>query len=180
MVTINKCMYGDWLFYFIYKETNRFVQRQEFQDVFTNRRTLFFSHHNKQNIIIDTETSYEAWWLPRIHIKNSYETIHKMMQDDNKIFIVSTQKTMTQELFTAIYEAWWHTAYTILAENITGGAGKNIFLAQKSPKAVMIWWYSFLLQCISKGLTIDKTTVFFIRWSMEKLLLCDIQRYAKK
>lgn len=180
MVTIDKCMYDQSAFYFIYKETNRYVQRSEFTDTFASRRILYFSHYNKQIRALDEANTYSDVPLQRVSSANASKIIEEESQKNKKIFILSTQKWASQGLFTALCDAWIHKDTTVLAENISGWYGKSIFLAHRAENVILIGGYSFLLQCLAKRLHLDKTLVFFIRWSMEKLLLCDIKRYANR
>jgi DNA polymerase III epsilon subunit family exonuclease len=163
---------------FVYKETNRYIQRHEFQDIFQDRRVLFFSHHSNQGRVLQESKKSTELALEHISATDTSAMIDDLMQTHDRIYIVSTQKQRSQGLFDKLCADWLHTKYTILAENITGWMGKNIFLAQRAHKTIIIGGYSFYLQALAKRLYVDKVLVFFIKWSMEKLLLRDIQRYG--
>jgi len=180
MVTVDKRKYDSGKYFFMYKETNRYVQWDEFLEVLQWYRTIFFSHYNTQYRLLKEQKKLP--WIQAIRVTPNtiVDHIGSAMQTGNRVFIVSTQKYMSQWLFDMLHAQWIHKEYTILAENITGWSGKNIFLAQQADKSVVIGGYSFLLQCIAKRLYVDKVLVFFIKWAMEKLLLCDMQRYASK
>lgn len=180
MVTVDKRQYDSGKHFFMYKETNRYVQWDEFLEVLQWYRTIFFSHYNTQYRLLQEQK--KSLGIPTIRAtpNSIMDHIRNSMQTENRIFVVSTQKHMSQSLFDMIHAQWLHQEYTILAENITWWAGKNIFLWQQADKTIIIGGYSFLLQCIAKRLYVDKVLVFFIKWAMEKLLLCDMQRYASK
>ncbi len=165
---------------FVYKETNRYIQWTEFQDYFQGYRTLFFSHYNQQFPVLQENQTTETMQLDRCSAKNIVEKTLQTLQNEHTVFILSTQKHMSQSLFQQLYDQWVHKKYAIVAENITGGSGKNIFVAKQQSKVIIIWWFSFFLQCIAKRLHIDKVIVFFIKWTMEKLLLRDVWRYGNQ
>ncbi len=180
MVTVDKRQYDSGKYFFMYKETNRYVQREEFLEVLQWYRTIFFSHYNVQYRLLQEQKKSSGIPTTRATPNTIMDHIYNAMQTGNRVFVVSTQKHMSQSLFDMLHAQWIHKEYTILAENITWGSGKNIFLWQQADKSIIIGGYSFLLQCIAKRLYVDKVLVFFIKWSMEKLLLCDMQRYASK
>jgi DNA polymerase III epsilon subunit-like protein len=180
MVTINRrdhALYGT---SFIYKETNRYIQRHEFLDYVWDTRILFFSlqQDTARPLLSNKKTQKKS--LSRITPTHAIQNMQKILQYSKYTYIISTQKHMSQALFDAFCEQWLHKEISILAENITWWMGKNIFIAQRASQAVMIGWYSFFLQMIAKRLYVDNTLIFFIKWSMESLLLCDIQRYGTK
>lgn len=180
MVTVDKRQYDSGKYFFMYKETNRYVQWDEFLEVLQWYRTIFFSHYNTQYRLLQEQKKSSGMQIIRGTPNTIMDHIRSAMQTGNRVFVVSTQKHMSHSLFDMLHAQWLHKEYTILAENITGWSGKNIFLWQHADKTIIIGGYSFLLQCIAKRLYVDKVLVFFIKWAMEKLLLCDIQRYASK
>lgn len=180
MVTVDKRQYDSGKYFFMYKETNRYVQWDEFLEVLQWYRTIFFSHYNTQYRLLQEQKKSSGMQIIRGTPNTIMDHIRSAMQTGNRVFVVSTQKHMSQSLFDMLHAQWLHKEYAILAENITGWSGKNIFLWQQADKTIIIGGYSFLLQCIAKRLYVDKVLVFFIKWAMEKLLLCDIQRYASK
>lgn len=180
MVTVDKRQYDSWKHFFMYKETNRYVQWDEFLDVLKWYRTIFFSHFNTQYRLLQEQKKSTGIQTIRTTPNTIMDHIRSAMQTNNRVFIVSTQKHMSQSLFDMLHAQWLHKEYVILAENITWWSGKNIFLWQQADKTIIVGGYSFLLQCIAKRLYVDKVLVFFIKWAMEKLLLCDMQRYASK
>jgi len=180
MVTIQRNDHQIYGLSFVYKETNRYIQRTEFEEYFQGYRVLFFSHFNKQFHALEEWNTTQILESERCSEKNIVDKILQLLQKNNTIFILSTQKHISQWLFQQLYDNWIHKTYTIVAENITGWSGKNIFLAKQGKKVVIIWWFSFFLQCLAKRLYLDKVLVFLIKWAMEKLLLCDIWWYGNQ
>jgi hypothetical protein len=181
IVTIQRRDHPVYWVSFLYKETNRYIQRDEFQEFFMGNRILFFSNQQKGgNMLLSISWLKSNDAAVRISSNNAIEIISKNLENHNSLYIVSTQKYMSQSLFDHLCEHSIHKNALVLAENITWGVGKNIFLAQHASKSVSIGGYGFFLQMLSKRLYVDKVLIFFIKWAMEKLLLRDIQRYGSK
>jgi hypothetical protein len=67
--------------------------------------------------------------------------------------------------------------YEFLAENITGGAGKNMYKANKKTAKIVIGGYNFLMMCYAQKVQFDEILVWNIRGNQSQLILDDITRY---
>ena len=67
--------------------------------------------------------------------------------------------------------------YELLAENITGGAGKNIFKAHKKVAKIIIGGYNFLMMCYAQRVKFDTIIIRNIKGTQSNLILDDIIRY---
>lgn len=184
MVTVNKRMYAQADFYFVYQETTTYTGRGDFAEVFTNPKTVFFSNHDRQYPKLE-EGKFEtnADLLPISnpdkvidYIENRLEEIGPL--EDRTYFILSTKKMQSKDLFERMYERWLHKNASLLVENITWGVGKNIFKAKTKGNKVIIGGNNFLLQMYSSKIAIDKVLVFNIKGNNEKYILDDICWYA--
>jgi len=172
-----------WDTYFIFKETNKFTNRDEFTEIFQDRQSLFLSNNKKEypQLSHDTEQNNKKYELYNIHkINKIIEYIEKIDPTTEKknIFILSSRKHESKELFDLCYKKNLHNNLNIIAENITGGIWKSIFNIKEKEYNIIIWWYNFLMSIFSKKKAIDIVINFNIKWALEKFFLKDISRYA--
>ena len=171
VVNISKKMYSQSDFYFVYAEAQRYTNREEFLEIFTNN-VYFLSNNNKEHIpLLDKEgvrggfdgaqpisTKIPTWNLGRI------ETITKHIQSaDDKIqniFIFSPKKEESKKIFEDLCQKGIQESALILVENITGGVGKNVFKASGPGRKIIIGGNSFLLYLYANGTTIDEIILF--------------------
>lgn len=191
VVNISKKMYSQSDFYFVYAEAQRYTNREEFLEIFTNN-VYFLSNNNKEHIpLLDKEgvrggfdgaqpisTKIPTWNLGRI------ETITKHIQSaDDKIqniFIFSPKKEESKKIFEDLCQKGIQESALILVENITGGVGKNVFKASGPGRKIIIGGNSFLLYLYANGTTIDEIILFNSKWGSEQSILQDIQWYYPK
>jgi hypothetical protein len=96
------------------------------------------------------------------------------------IFIISTVKDESRQIFEALQKMRFLEGYEFLAENITGGAGKNIYKANKKTAKIVIGGYNFLMMCYAQKVKFDEIIVRNIRGAQSQLILDDILRYQPK
>ena len=182
LVQINKIMYGQSDFYFVYSEATKFTNWDEFLDIFSSR-ILFFSNFEKSypkimdNSVLDFDVDLKK--ISNVdHILNYLD--QSLSNDQDKIFfIISTIKSESKELFEKIYAAWLDQKALLLVENITGSLWKNVFKAKWNWSKILIGGYNFLMWLLSNKINVDIYIDFNIKWKMSNYLLNDIQRYAK-
>jgi hypothetical protein len=93
---------------------------------------------------------------------------------------MSTSKPRSQELFEAAVKQWYQQEYTILAENITGGVGKNCFKAEHSNKPLMIiGGNKFFFEILAQKIALDGIYVYHLLWAKKQLILQDMLWYAR-
>jgi hypothetical protein len=86
-------------------------------------------------------------------------------------------KEESREIFEALQKMRFLTGYEFLAENITGGAGKNIYKANKKTAKIVIGGYHFLMMCYAQKVQFDEIFVRNIRGNQSQLILDDLMRY---
>jgi DNA polymerase III epsilon subunit-like protein len=182
LVQVNKVMYGQSDFYFVYSEANKFTNWDEFTDIF-NSHTLFFSTYDKTyNALVsdrDLEINFDIKKISNIDkIVDYLDEIFKK-ELEKKCFVISTVKHESKELFQKMYAKWLDQRSSLLIENITWSLGKNIFKAKSSWSKILVWGYNFIMWTLSNNINIDICLDFNIKWKMSNYLLYDIKRYAQ-
>lgn len=183
VITIEKKMMNDDM-YFVYSEHTQYTSRPEFIEIFPST-IYFFSNSDKAAIHLfpneQTKTTIKTtkiWLYDRIvsYITNNSQTPQDYKQQS--FFIASTRKEESKQLFESLYKSNLHNHYTIVAENITWWAGKNIFKLKTPAPKIIIGWYAFLLAIYAECIPLDEIIIFNIRGNNEQSILDDIQRYA--
>lgn len=183
VININKRMMNDEM-YFVYSEQTQFTSRSEFIEIFPNN-IYFFSNSDKTAITLFPEEKIEPAikitkiWLYNRIIGYMMDNKEQAWSKENKtFFIVSTRKDESKQIFEQLYKNNLHEYYTIVAENITWWAGKNIFKLKNNNPKIIIWGYAFLLAVYAEAFSLDEIIIFNIRGNNEQSILNDIQRYA--
>jgi hypothetical protein len=101
-------------------------------------------------------------------------------QKQVSVFIISTIKEESRMIFESLQKMRFLEWYEFLAENITGGAGKNIYKANKTHAKIVIGGYNFLMMCYAQKVPFDEILIRNVRGNQSKLILDDIVRYAPK
>ena len=173
--------------YFLFKESTKFTNRWEFKEIFDPRKVIFFSNFNQEYIDLDPKSKNEqtSYQLKNIHSsKKLIERLKSIFENEEQqsqnIFILSSKKHQSREIFEACYQENLHKKTKLMAENITWWIGKNIFKIKQWKPNIIIWSYNFLMWIFAKGIDIDIVVNFNIKWPQEKYLLNDLNRYANK
>jgi hypothetical protein len=96
------------------------------------------------------------------------------------IFIISTVKDESRQIFEALQKMRFLAGYEFLVENITGGAGKNMYKANKKAAKIVIGGYNFLMMCYAQKVQFDDIWVWNIRGSHSQLIVDDVMWYQPK
>ncbi len=124
-------------------------------------------------------------------IKNDGDTHNKAQHpQENKIyFVLSTKKFESQNIFNILIGEEDFSGWTILAENITWWAGKNIFKLRKHLQwqqciawkgSIVIGGYQFLLNLYSHAIFPDKIFIHNVYGATENLILRDSMWYGQQ
>jgi len=207
VINIEKKMINDDM-YFVYSESTQYTSRPEFIEIFPST-IYFFSNSDKAAINLFPNDQFQQsiktnkiWLYDRIlsylqkdlstndwiaiedsasaTVANGNETIQSNQYKPKSFFIASTRKEESKQLFETLYKNKLHEKYTIVAENITWWAGKNIFKLKNDNPKIIIWWYAFLLAVYAECIPLDEIIIFNIRGNNEQSILDDIQWYANK
>ncbi len=184
VINIEKKMTNDDL-YFVYGEQVKYTSWSEFIEIFPS--TIYFLSNNDKtatSLFSDQQKQYiktiRIWIYDKIiwYITNNSQSPQEYKQQS--FFIASTRKEESKQLFELLYKNNLHNHYTIVAENITWWAGKNIFKLKNNNPKIIIWGYAFLLAVYAECIALDEIIIFNIRGNNEQSILDDIQRYANK
>ena len=178
---VQRKMYNQSDFYFLFSEDTKFTNRDEFLDIFANHHTLFLSsHETAYPELLPNLTDFEEKKLQHLRAVVDLEPIlSKFISKSNQsFFIISTVKDESREIFEYLQTIPELSDYELLVENITWWAWKNIYKAQKNQKKVVVWWYNFLMMCYAQQVKFDQLIIWNIKWAQSDLILTDMQRYS--
>ena len=180
---VQRKMYNQSDFYFLFSEDTKFTNWDEFLDIFAYHHTLFLSNHETAySELLPGITDFEEKRLPHLRAVVDLEQILSkfVSKSDQSFFIISTVKEESREIFEYLQTIRELSDYELLVENITWGAWKNIYKAQQNAKKVMVWWYNFLMMCYAQWVKFDQLIVRNIKWAQSDLIITDMQRYSPK
>lgn len=187
VIDIEKKMTGEEM-NFVYSEHTKYTSWPEFIEIFPST-IYFFSNSDKTATVLFPNDEYKQsikttkiWLYDRIlsYIQKNIPNNESNWSNPSNVsfFIASTRKEESKQLFDMLYKNNLHNNYTIIVENITWWAGKNIFKLKNNGPKIIIWWYAFLLAIYAEGFPLDEIIIFNIRGNNEQSILDDIQRYA--
>ncbi len=182
LVQVNRKMYNQSEFYFVYSEATKFTNWDEFIEIFPSH-TLFLSNHEKQypKLLNDRQ---DVEWLKFKKISDMDDIVDYIepyfdANEEKIIFVISTIKNESKKLFEKMFSKWLDQKADLLVENITWSLWKNIFKAKSNGSKIIIGGYNFMIRLLSNKISIDICVDFNIKWKMSSYLLNDIRRYAK-
>lgn len=185
VLSINKKMYGQSDFFFVYSENAKFTSRPEFVDLFKTSTIYFFSNTNKQCTMLSANE--DKTLLPMLHFDEKFDKLIDYLSTlfsgdtspKKSVFVVSTQKEQSKKIFEEIYQKRIHEKASLLVENITWWVGKNIFKAkQEKGDKILIGGYSFLLYAYANKIPLDEILIFNVNGPSKQQILDDIRWYA--
>ncbi len=183
LIQVDKRMYTQSEFYFVYSESSQFTNWDEFTDIFLSH-TLFFSNFDgSYKNLIEDEKNQEKLKVLKLDTIGTILNFMEKEKDDiwsKTYFIISTVKSESKEIFESLYSNGFGQKSELLVENITWSMGKNIFKAKTKWSKIIVGGYNFLMWLFANKVNIDICIDFNIKWKSYKYLLNDIQRYAKK
>lgn len=172
--------------YFILSEHIKFTDRSEFTLLFDQYHTIFLSHTTKSYPKLFTTNAAPINHNIYSRVSDTQNILQKIIEEHKNLwkypiyFILSTKKFESQSIFNTIIQERIFSNWTILGENITWWAGKNIFRIKKSGKCIIIWGYQFLLNVYAHDIFPHRCIIHNIYGSTEKLILRDIVWYGKQ
>lgn len=183
---VEKKMYHGDKRYYILHQRDIFIDYQEFLAALPPAHYHFLSNSNKEYpLLYAPQTSSVPEKQTGVDIKVMSNPKHilshiQKQQQQKHIYILSSSKQASQQLFQDCMQSNLHKHYTILAENITWWVGKNIALAQASDRPLLrIGGYSFYLEAISKKFDFCQLIVYHLYGKMKQQIVTDLRRYAQ-
>ena len=192
MMTVEKKMWWKGDFYFVYSESVKYSNWNDFLDEFVGHDIIFLSDsdeslplivNKKQNGEVDEENSIEN----KIFYLSKIPSVVKVLEDFDieqfpnwLIFILSVKKDESVALFEEFISKWFDKKFLLLVENITWWSWKNLFKAKQQWSKVIIWWYNFLLQLFAQKIAISQLIIYNSKWNQQDLIYSDILWYGKE
>lgn len=181
-----------WDFYFVYSESVKYSNWNEFADEFEWHEVLFLSNNDESlpyliNKASNSESMEEKNVEDKIFHLSKIPSVVKVLEDYNfeqypnwLIFILSVKKDESVALFEEFISKWFDKKFMLLVENITWWSWKNLFKAKHQWAKIIIWWYNFLLQLFSQKIAISQLIIYNSKWNQQDLIYSDILRYGQE
>ncbi len=185
MCEVEKRMYEGNKRYYLLHHANSYTWYDEFLDMLPKATYHFISTiPGEWYVALPQHTQEGEKQSPSttllMNTTNPQQLVTQLEQTTAPQYIISWAKQPSQELFNLCVQKKLQERYTIVAENITGWVGKNIFLAQHSEKPViMIGGYSFYLEALAKKFDFQRIYLYHIHGAMKEVIVKDLVWYAK-
>ena len=191
MMVVEKKMWGKWDFYFVYSESVKYSNWNDFLDEFAWHEVLFLSNSdNSLPFLVDKlqneEENANAIEDKIFHLSKAPSVVKVLEEFDvsqypnGLIFILSVKKDESIALFEEFISKWFDKKYLLLVENITWWSWKNLFKAKHQWAKIIIWWYNFLLQLFAQKIAISQLIIYNSKWNQQDLIYSDILWYGKE
>ena len=191
MMVVEKKMWGKWDFYFVYSESVKYSNWNDFLDEFVWHEVLFLSNSdNSLPFLVDKlqneEENANAIEDKIFHLSKAPSVVKVLEEFDvsqypnGLIFILSVKKDESIALFEEFISKWFDKKYLLLVENITWWSWKNLFKAKHQWAKIIIWWYNFLLQLFAQKIAISQLIIYNSKWNQQDLIYSDILWYGQE
>lgn len=175
---IEKRMYNWDKRYYVLHQRNMYLWYEEFIEDLPKTPRIFLSNSNTQHDHIWIKQEEEIVGMNIITEGNWKLCIRQFSPEIKAQFVFSTSKQASQKLFNECVNQWLQNTYTIVAENITWGIGKNLYLAWQSTKPLIcIWWINFYLEALAKKFDFWTIFLYHLHGSKKEQLVHDILWY---
>ena len=192
MMTVEKKMWWKSDFYFVYSESVKYSNWNDFLDEFAWHDVIFLSNNDESlpylvDKLQEDETSGEGSVEDKIFHFSKVPSVVKVLEDFDiqqypnwLIFILSVKKDESVALFEEFISKWFDKRFLLLVENITWGSWKNLFKAKQQGAKIIIWWYNFLLQLFAQKIAISQLIIYNSKWNQQDLIYSDILWYGQE
>lgn len=164
---------------------NAFVYRAK--DTYVEWADLLSMAHQGQRYFLSTKPQLPAFLPSDLPTKPAPSTQLVTIASPDQViaslgqehcYILSANKDASQKLYNTCIKKGLHNRYTLLAENITGGAWKNLYMLEKSTKPIcIIGGYKFLYAVLAKKVALSRIIVYYLAWPMNEQIMRDLYRY---
>jgi hypothetical protein len=174
---VEKKMYNWDKWYYVLHQSNLYLSYEDFIASLPAAEYIFLSNSDTQAI--------QTWgWniSPSLNLhtqSNIKNCISELKKNTDAQFVFSTSKQASQDLFNQLVTENQQDTFTIVAENITWGIGKNLYIAGKSTKPIIcIGGYNFYLEALAKKFDFSDVFLYHLHGRKKEQLVHDILRYA--
>jgi hypothetical protein len=119
---VQRKMYNQSDFYFLFSEDTKFTNRDEFLDIFKDHHTLFLSNHETSYPeLLSDASDFEEKKLPHLKaVVDLGSMLSKFIsKSEQSFFIISTVKDESREIFEYLQTLPELSDFELLVENIT-------------------------------------------------------------
>ena len=192
MMTVEKKMWWKSDFYFVYSESVKYSNWNDFLDEFVWHDVIFLSNNDESlpflvDKLQEDEISGEGGIEDKIFHLSKVPSVVKVLEDFDieqnpnwLIFILSVKKDESVALFEEFISKWFDKRFLLLVENITWWSWKNLFKAKQQGAKIIIWWYNFLLQLFAQKIAISQLIIYNSKWNQQDLIYSDILWYGQE
>ena len=187
-----------WYREYVYINNNNYVTYDEFRTFMKKTKTVVFTNYDKIGVKLNlenqdkkdqvegkTENQIEQNIISQTinNVNNFDEILQKLAHNDtakltDHIYIFSNSKSKSKGYFDKIIAKWVDKNYDIYIENITWWVGKILWLAEKSKKFILIWWYELYMSAIAKNVNISDIYIIGNIWLMHNQIINDMKYYT--
>ena len=121
VVKIQRKMYNQSDFYFLFSEDTKFTNWGEFNDLFADKTVYFFSNSEKKYSLLSHNSSLSTF---PYSFTNTFSALERKLLEDvslnkHSFFILSTVKEESREIFEFLQKLPCVSDFELLVENIT-------------------------------------------------------------
>lgn len=186
---VEQKLFWNWQLKYIFSPMMEHIDINSFNDFMENFTYYNFTvMENKKYIKLneilwkDEKTSNFIEYWDNINFEKVIENIKNKILDKKSVFLVSNNKTFSQNLFKLIFamKEEYNLNTDIYAENITWWQWKILYYLWKKhwPK-ITIWWPEFLLSNVAKHINYDDIHLISIWWRAKDMIIKDLKFYLK-
>ncbi len=192
MMAVEKKMWWKSDFYFVYSESVKYSNWNDFLDEFAWHDVIFLSNNDESlpflvDKLQEDEISGEGGIEDKIFHLSKVPSVVKILEDFDieqnpnwLVFILSVKKDESVALFEEFISKWFDKRFLLLVENITWWSWKNLFKAKQQGAKIIIWWYNFLLQLFAQKIAISQLIIYNSKWNQQDLIYSDILWYGQE
>jgi len=186
---VEQKLFWNWQLKYIFSPMMEHIDINSFNDfmedlTYYNFTVMENKKYIKLNEILwkDEKSSNFIEYWDNINFEKVIENIKNKILDKKSVFLVSNNKTFSQNLFKLIFamKEEYNLNTDIYAENITWWQWKILYYLWKRhwPK-ITIWWPEFLLSNVSKHINYDDIHLISIWWRAKNMIIKDLKFYLK-
>lgn len=179
-VIVEKILYNTDQRYYSFSEPQWFHTFDEFEEYLPRANHIFLSLIDKNAPVLSTSSHNQKSIkiLRNINHHSPRIVIDYLREHQEHIYILSSSKSHSQDLFQQLIAQKLNQEFLIVAEAITGAVGKITYLATNSKKPViMIGGHMAFLHARSKKFAVSTLIPYYCEGKQKELLLADCWFY---
>jgi DNA polymerase III epsilon subunit-like protein len=164
---------------FAYRPKDSFVAWEDLQAIASHGAWYFLSTKTHAPVLRDSAPLASSHAI-RIETIPQPNTLLASITPQHT-YILSVSKDASTKLYKSAVTKWIHKTHTLIAENITWGNGKNLFVIEKSTQpCVIIGGYKFLYALLAKKVALSRIIIYYLAGPMNEQMVRDLYWYLEK